>query len=234
MGRSSFTTAAAALLIAAVLPSAAHASGVISGEVDLLELHLGQGSDHLVMESTFALGKGANQFVLKVDGGSDTRAAFDSIQVQALYSRALSDKVTVLAGVRRDFRDGGDLTYAALGVEASLTNWLDVEHYGYLSEHNDLTGSAKVTARWPLAKRLTLEPRAILNWSAHTVPSEALGAGVNGLVGSVRLRREFGRHADLYAGVVHERLVGQTRRFAIASGQDPQVNRAIIGAGLRF
>jgi hypothetical protein len=59
MGRFSFTTLATGLLIAA-WPCAAFASGVISGVVDLLELHVGCGSDHLVMESTFAFGQGAN------------------------------------------------------------------------------------------------------------------------------------------------------------------------------
>ena len=139
----------------------------------------------------------------------------------------------MLAGVRRDLRAGADLTYAALGIEASLTDWLDAEHYVYLFEHNDLTGAGKITARWPLGKRLTLEPRALLSWSARGVPAEALGAGINDLEGSVRLRREVGRHADIYAGYVHERLVGQTRRTAIASEQDQLVNSAVIGVGLR-
>ncbi|MEP6869553.1 MAG: copper resistance protein B [Novosphingobium sp.] len=233
MGLSTFATAAAALLIAGALPCAAHASE-ISGEVDLLELHVGKGSDHLVMESTFAFGKGADQFVLKVDGGSDARTAFDSVQVQALYSRALSDKVAVLVGARRDFRAGADLNYAALGIEASLTDWLDVEHYVYLSEHNDLTGAGKVTARWALGKRLALEPRVMLNWSARAVPAEALGAGVNDFEGSVRLRREIGSHADLYIGYAHEHLFGQTRRIAVAAGQAPIINRAIVGMGLKF
>ncbi|MEP7221770.1 MAG: copper resistance protein B [Novosphingobium sp.] len=228
-----FVLSVAALLFAGFCPVAANASAV-SGEVDLLELHLGRGSDHLVMESTTTFGKGANQFVLKIDGGSDTRPAFEIFPVQALYSRALSHNVAVLAGARHDFRTGPDLNYGALGVEASLNDWLEVEHYFYLSDDGDLTGGGKVQARWPLAKRLVIEPRVIVNWSARAVPAEALGAGINNVQGSFRLRREIGKNADLYAGYIHERLVGQTRSIAIGAGQDGHVNRAIVGAGFRF
>ena len=91
-----------------------------------------------------------------------------------------------------------------------------------------------MTASWPLAKRLTLEPRLEFGWAGDDVPAEALGAGITDLAGSIRLRRALGEHADIYVGYVHERLVGKTRSIAIAAGDEPQVNRAVIGVGLRF
>lgn len=51
-------------------------------EVDLLEVHLGKGEDHLLFDSTLTAGEGDNQLLVKVAGGSDTRTGFDDLEVQ--------------------------------------------------------------------------------------------------------------------------------------------------------
>jgi copper resistance protein B len=234
MGNSAIARAFAALFASITLPAAAQASAPVSGEIELLELHLGEGGDHLVLESRLEIGGGADRFVLKLDGGSDTRPAFDDIELQAFYARALSDNVTVLIGGRQDLRAGSDLGYAALGVEVALTSWLEGEHFAYVSQHGDISGTGELTANWSLAKRLTLEPRLGFGWAGNDVPAEALGSGITDVEGSIRLRRALGEHADIYVGYVHERLAGKTRKIAIAAGDEPQVNRAVIGVGLRF
>jgi copper resistance protein B len=211
---------------ALALNAPAHAAPV-EGGIDLFELHPGPDNTHLVMESTWELG----QAVLKVDGGSETRPTFEDVTVQGLWMPEVAKGVKLAFGARQDLRPGDDLTHGVAGVEAELLPWLSGEHYLFLSQHGDLTGSGKLVARWPLAPGVALEPRVQLDWAARNIPREGLAAGATGLELSVRLRRSLGAHVDVYAGVIHERALGRSAAIAEADGSPVHVTRAVIGAG---
>jgi len=219
----------AATFAAAVGMPAVAGAAPLAGEVDLFELHPGPGT-HLVAESTFALGEAA----LKIDGGSDTRPAFDDVTVQALWMPALAPGVTLALGARQDLRPGADLSHAVAGVEAELTPWLAAEHYFYLSGHGDLTGGAKATVNLPLGPGLRLEPRAELGWVARDIVMEQLASGITDVTLSVRLRQKAGPLFDVYAGAVHEAVVGRSADIARANNSPVRITRAVIGAGLSF
>ncbi|MCF8710393.1 copper resistance protein B [Rhizorhapis sp. SPR117] len=79
-----------------------------------------------------------------------------------------------------------------------------------------------------------LEPRLGLGWSAQAIPGEDLGRGLTDIEASLRLRRSLGKDFNIYAGVVHERLVGFTRTIAVSAGDPSRVTRAIVGLGFSF
>lgn len=222
--RMAFSALAAALLLAGA--DVAHAEQ-IGGGIDLFELHPGRGNTHLVLESTWELGQAA----LKLDGGSDTRPTFEDVEIQALWMPEVAHGVKVGLGARQDLRPGSNLTHGVAGVEAELLPWLAAEHYFFLSEHGDLTGSAKIVGRFAISPRLTLEPRAQLDWAGRDIPHEGLAAGATGLELSARLRRSLGPHFDVYAGVIHERTLGRSAAIANASGSPVRITRGVVGAG---
>jgi len=215
------------------MPGAA-ASPPMRAEVDLLELRPGPGSAHFALESTFTVGAGLRQFALKADAGSDSRVAFDWLQFQALWMPQMTQGVTLAFGIRRDQSQGSSLTYAVAGAEFDIASWLGGEHYFYLSRRGDLTGGAKLVARWPLSTRLTLEPRMQLGWSAQEIRSQKLGAGLTDLQISVRFRRTIGRNADIYLGAIHKQLIGNTYSAARAAGDAVASRRAVVGFGLSY
>ena len=206
----------------------------VTGEVDLLEMHLGSGDDHFVFDGELQAGGERHGAFLKLDGGSDVGAHIDEVTAQALYAFTPRENVALMAGVRHDFREGRDLTFGVLGVTVDLTEIVSAEHFLFVSEHGDVTGDAMVLAALPLTGKLTLEPRAELAWSAQRVPDEELGSGVTDAALSVRLRHAIGPSINVYVGATHERLVGETKRIALAKGDPGHVNRAVIGAGLAF
>ena len=216
------------------LATPARAETAFEGEIDLLEVHLGRGDDHLVLDSTFTIGGDANRFVLKLEGGSDTRTAFDDFGVQALYARQLGEAVTVSAGIRHDFRQGSDLAHAALAVEAELPGGFAVEHFACVSQHGDVTGAAQIMLGAQVASGLTLEPRFGFGWAARDIPREALASGFTDIEASARLRQRISDNLDVYVGVIHERLLGDTRAIARDAGDPSRVTRAVIGAGASF
>lgn len=222
---------AAAALILPVPP--AHAQGV-SGGFELLELHVGPGPQHLYVDGTWEAGSGAEHFTLKVSGGSETRTAFDNVQVQTLWMPQLNETVTLALGVRHDIRQGANLTHAAIGGEATLAPWLDAEHYVYISQRGHVTGGAQFVGNLELDKRWRLESRVSLNWSAQSVPVESLASGLTDMSASVRLRHSLGKHADVYVGMAHERLLGGTAQIARDSDSTVHTTRAVVGLGLQL
>jgi copper resistance protein B len=206
----------------------------ISAEVDLLEMHVGSGEDHFVFDGELGVGGERHGVTFKLAGGSDVGPRIDEVTGQALYTFTPRENVSLMAGVRHDFREGSDLTHGVLAVTADIGEIVSAEHFLFLSQDGDVTGEAMALVALPLAASLTLEPRAELAWSAKAVPEEELGSGVTEVALSVRLRRQIGPVVNVYVGVTHERLVGDTKRIAIAQGDRGHVNRAVIGAGFAF
>lgn len=224
---------AAASLALGFQPAVAAAQEV-GLDVALLEVHLGNGNDHLLLDSTLTVGGGSNQLIVKLAGGSETRTSFDDFDVQAFYSRSLSGKAALHFGVRHDIRAGADLTHGAAGLVVELLPGLEAEHYFYVSQDGDLTGAAQLLLGVDITPRLAVEPRLIVGWSAQDIPAEDLGRGMTDIEASVRLRRSFGKNFNIYTGVVHERLLGSTRSIALAADDPSQVTRAIVGLGFSF
>lgn len=225
---------AATIIALGFQPAIAAAQTAVEVEVDLLEVHLGRGSDHLLLDSTLTFGDGADQLLVKMAGGSETRTAFDDFELQALYSRSLSDKAALHFGMRHDMRVGSNLTHGVAGLVVEVLPGLEAEHYLFVSQDGELTGAGQLLLGVDLAPRLVLEPRLAVGWSAQEIPGEDLGNGLTDVEASLRLRRSFGEHFDIYTGVVHERLVGSTRSIAVAAGDPSRVTRAIVGLGFTF
>jgi copper resistance protein B len=224
----------AAMIALGFQPAIAAAQTAVELEVDLLEVHVGRGDDHLVLDSTLTLGDGADQFLVKAAGGSETRTAFDDFEVQALYSRSLSDKAALHLGVRHDVRAGSDLTHGVAGMVVDVLPGLEAEHYLFVSQDGNLTGAGQLLLGVDLAPRLVLEPRLAVGWSAQEIPGEDLGNGLTDVEASLRLRHSLGEHFNVYTGVVHERLLGSTRSIAVAAGDPSRVTRAVLGFGFSF
>jgi copper resistance protein B len=224
----------AAMLAMGCQPTIAAAQTAAELEVDLLEVHIGQGDDHLLLDSTLTLGDGDNQVLVKAAGGSETRTALDDFELQALYSRSLSDKAALHFGVRHEMRAGSDLSHAVAGLVVGVLPGLEAEHYLFLSQDGDVTGAGQVLLGVDLAPRLVIEPRLALSWSAQAVPGEDLGDGLSDVEASLRLRRSIGQAFNIYTGVVHERLLGSTRSIAVAAGDPSRVTRAVVGLGFTF
>lgn len=139
-----------------------------------------------------------------------------------------------MTGVRHDFREGRDLTLGVLAIAGDLGEIVSAEHFLLVSEHGDVTGEVMALAALPLNDTLTLEPRGEFSWSAQRNPAEEYGSGMTDVTLSVRLRQAISLMVNVYVGGIHERLVGGTRRIALANGDPGHVTRAVIGAGFAF
>src|SRR3546814_2105416 len=104
------------------------------------------------------------------------------------------------AGVRQDFGQGPNRTYATVGFEGLAPYLFEVEGALFLSNKGDLLGRLEGYYDQRITQRLVLQPRVELNLSAQDVPENRLGSGITNAELGLRLRYEITRQFAPYIG----------------------------------
>ncbi len=207
-----------------------HGGGAFSQVmIDLAEMTVLDGEEGFKFEADAWFGGDINRFVLKAEGEGEFGDAVDSVELKALYSRAIGPYFNLQAGVRQDLGVGPDRTDAVLGVEGLAPYWLEVDGYLYLSTEGELRASASAEYDQRLTQRLILQPKAEFDLSAQDIAELGIGAGLTSAELGLRLRYEFAREFAPYVGVVHAAKFGQTADFARALGDDPSATNLVVG-----
>lgn len=220
--------------LAAMLPFKGASAQELSGEIDLLELHTDFDETNFAIDAAFELRQNSRGLVLKAAGNGDIGPRMHELQTEALFLQQISPSTALFLGVRHDIRPGRDLSHVSVAATHDFADWLSGETFAYLSQDGDLTGSGELVAAIPVAEGLEVEPRAGLSWSAQDVPREGVGSGPTELSASVRLRQALTQGLNAYIGIVHERLLSDTRSMARAAGDSLQATRGVIGVGMEF
>ena len=205
----------------------------LSGGFDLLELRGAKGDDLFFWDGTFSYGDTRDQFMLVTNGGGALRGQIDEVQMRLFYGRSLGN-TTMLLGVRKDFRPHPRDTHAAIGAQGTVGTRLNWEGYAFLSDDGDLTGETQIIYQLPLSRRFYLEPRIAIGWSAQAIGKESVKPGLTEGEGSLRLRYRLTQKATFYTAIVHERLLGSTRRLARSGGESVGSTMAVIGFGFNL
>ena len=153
---------------------------------------------------------------------------FEDAEVQALWSRAVSPFWDVQAGLRYDLEPKGR-THAVLGVQGLAPYWFEVDAAAFLSTDGDLSARAETEYDLRFTQRLTLQPRAELNFSAQDIPELQIGAGLSSFDAGLRLRYEIRREFAPYVGLEWQKSLGDTADLVRADGGDPDNILAVIG-----
>lgn len=214
----------------AATPAVATAPWTLSGGVDLLELRADKGDDLLFWDATFSLGNSTDQLMLMTTGGGALDNQIDEVEARLFYGRAVGE-TTLLVGVRQDIKEHARNTHAAIGVQGTAGTRLEWETYAFLSDDGYLTGEAQIIYQLPITDRLYLEPRVAVGWSAQGVTADATRSGLTEGEGTLRLRYRLTDKVNIYTAVVHERLLGGTRRLGRQQGEALQSTMAVIGVG---
>ncbi|MHA6287183.1 copper resistance protein B [Maricaulis sp. CAU 1757] len=159
---------------------------------------------------------------------------FEEFEVQALYSRAVSDFFDVQAGLRHDFEPDAGRSHAVLGVHGEAPYWFEIDAAAYLSEDGELSASFETEYELLLTQRLVLQPMVELGWQAEAVPELGLGSGFTGVEAGLRLRYEVRREIAPYVGLAWERALGDTRDQIAAAGGAIETTRLVAGVRLWF
>jgi len=110
--------------------------------------------------------------------------------------------------------------------------WLEVEATGYASDNGQMVVKFEAEHDILLANRLVLRPFAELNLYGKGNVEHGIGAGLSTTDIGLRMRYEIRREMAPYIGVTWNRMFGETRDLAEASGN--AASRVRFVAGLRL
>ena len=153
--------------------------------------------------------------------GGKTEAA----SVEALWYRMYHPFWGTQVGMRQDFGEGPNRTWAALGVQGVAPFWHAVEATAYLGDGGRTAARFKVASDLRVTQRLVLRPDLEANLFGRSDPARRLGSGLSSAQIGVRLRYEFRREFAPYVGVAWNHGFGRTadlRRAATGSNDEIQ------------
>jgi len=188
--------------------------------LDQMEYVAGRGADGFAWDISGKVGGPVHRLYLASIGEGTFGGSLDYLEMQAFYSRRLSDVWDLQAGLRYDFRPVPSRAWLALGMQGS-TDVLNVGAYAFLSHRGELAARFYGLYDIPLPGRFVLQPSAELNFFGEDVPQLGLGRGLS--YGEAGLRLRYVVHEDRftpYVGVEYARSFGRTALFAREAGED--------------
>ncbi len=197
--------------------------------LDRLEYRAGKGADGYAWEGEGWIGGDINRFAVKSEGEGTFGGSLERAEVQALYSRAIDPWFNLQAGVRQDFGEGPDRSYAVIGIDGLAPYWFEVGAEAFLSIRGDAHLRLEASYDQRITQRLILQPAVEFNLAAQDVPELGIGAGPSDIELGLRLRYEIAREFAPYVGVNWERKLGDTADHARAASEKPSATSLVIG-----
>jgi len=212
-------------------------NGAFTGSMvlfDLAEYRVRDGGDGYRWEGEAWFGGDIDRLLIKTEGEGTFGEPIDDLEVQALYSRAISPFWNAHIGLRHDIVPNPSRTYAVLGVEGMAPYWLHVTGQLFLSDKGDFRARIEGSYDERITQRLIFQPRAEFNLSAQDMPAIGIGSGLSDFELGARLRYEIRKEFAPYVGIEWSRKTGDTARYARLAGEDPGAVDFVIGVRFWF
>ena len=164
---------------------------------NLAEAQFRKGRDGFEWNGQAWYGGDIDRLWVKSEGDGNFGQSIERAEVQALYSHAIGPYFNVQGGLRYDFKPNPSRVYATIGIEGLAQRFFELEGALFLSNKGELLARAEGYYDQRITQRLTLQPRAELNFAAQTTRATGTGAGLSDAEIGLRLRydirREIGR-----------------------------------------
>ncbi|WP_298161890.1 copper resistance protein B [Brevundimonas sp.] len=198
--------------------------------IDRLEAGFSDDGESYLWDVQGWTGGDINRFWWKSEGEGDFGGDLEEVELQALYSRAVTPFWDAQAGVRQDFRpDGEDTTHLVLGLQGLAPYWWEIDAAAFLSTEGDLTARIEAEYDQRITQRLILQPRLEIDASASDIPEQEIGSGLSSVEAGLRLRYEFRKEFAPYIGVEWSRALGDTADYIEARGGEADDIRFVVG-----
>lgn len=203
-------------------------------QVDQAEYRARSGKDGYGFEGQAWYGGDIDRAVVAFQGEGSFGEKAEDIEVDAYWRHALDPWFNLQLGVRQDFRPTPDRTYAMVSIQGLAPYWFEVEGQLFVSDKGEVRARAAGSYDQRITQRLILEPEVEADFAFQDVPELGIGAGIEKIELSARLRYEVTRMFAPYVGVFWERKLGGTADYARAEGDKASSVSALAGLRVWF
>lgn len=200
--------------------------------IDQLEYaHDNHGNNSVFLDGQFWYGEDFNKLWVKFEG-EEARGKLEDLRTEALWYHAVSASWGTQLGVREDFGEGPNRTWAAFGVEGLAPYWFDAEATIYVGQNGRTAARLQFEYEERITQRIVAQPKFEVNLYGKDDPQRGIGSGLSDAELGLRLRYEFHRDFAPYIGVVWRQRFGRTADFYRMQGEP--INDLQFVAGLHF
>lgn len=201
---------------------------------NLAEYQTRKGRNGYRWEGEAWFGGDIDRLVIKSEGEGNFNERIGDVEIQALYSRAITPFWNAQIGVRHDIVPNPSRTYAVVGIEGIAPYWFDVSGQLFLSGKGDFLARIEGSYDERITQRLIFQPRAEINFAAQDMPAIGVASGLTDFELGGRLRYEIRKEFAPYIGVEWSKKVGGTARFARLAGEKPGSVNFVTGIRVWF
>ncbi|MBL8265695.1 copper resistance protein B [Steroidobacter sp.] len=200
--------------------------------LDRLEWRKVDDANALIWDGQAFYGNDYNKLWFKTEG--ERVDGEEEIRTELLWDRIFSRWWSVQAGVRHDFAEGPERTWAALGLQGLAPYFFEVEATFYVGEEGRTAARFSGEYDLLLTQRLVLQPEVEFDIYGKDDAANAIGAGLSDAEVGLRLRYEIRREFAPFVGVVWSRQFGKTADLARAAGHDTSDVQLVAGLRVWF
>lgn len=158
----------------------------------------------------------------------------EDARAELLWDHAFATWWDWQLGVRRDFGEGPDRTWAAFGIAGLAPYWFELQATAYVGEQGRTALRFEADYELLLTQRLILQPRLEANAYGKADPQRGIGAGLSDAEAGLRLRYEIRRRFAPYLGVEWVRRFGASAGLARDRGEPVMDRRWVAGVRVWF
>ncbi len=194
-----------------------------------LEYLFGPHDPALAFEGQAWYGGDINKLWLKAHGAYETTEhAWEDLELQMLYSRAVRPFWDAQIGVRADVGPDPKREYLTLGLQGLAPYWFEVDANLFVSTQGDVSARLEAEYDLRLTRSVVLQPRVEINAAFSDDTDIGIASGFTTAEVGLRLWYEITPQIAPYFGVTWERAFAGTADLA----EDDE--RTALVAGLRF
>ncbi len=226
------------LIILCLIPPQLAAAGmddeplIFQLKVDELET-ADQGSAPLLWDMHAWVGSNLDRFWFKSEGERQ-QGKTEDLEMQALYSKAISAFWDLQTGLRHDAEAPWQKNWAVLGLQGLAPYFFEMEADLFLGEEGDVGLRLKAEYELLLGQRLILTPEIEMNFYPQDIPQMGLGSGLADINAGLRLRYEIRREFAPYIGVNWQEKFAKTADFASLVAEEISQTRFVVGVRFWF
>ena len=196
--------------------------------LDQLEYAYSSHGNSAFLDGAAWYGKDFDKLWLKAEG-ENTRGRLGDLRTEGLWDHAIATYWSTQLGVRHDFGEGPDRTWAALGLQGLAPYWFDAEATVYVGQGGRTAARLQLEYDELLTQRWVLQPKIEFNLYGRDDPQRGIGSGLSDAELAFRLRYEIRRETAPYVGIVYRQRFGHTADFARAQGEAPDDLQFVVG-----
>lgn len=227
------------ICIAGLISLQAHAAGgddplLFSASFEQFEMRQEGADTPVAWNGSFWIGKDLNKLYLKTEGEA-LDGAIEDMELQLLYSRAVSPYWDMQFGIRQDTHPTVTRNYLAVGYMGVAPYFIETD-VGLFFDTDTGQSSFRLDAEHELmiTQRLVLIPELEMNVFGQNDTLTRTGSGLANMSFGLRLAYEIRREFAPYIGMNWWQKFGQTASYATADGNETSGSQLVAGVKFWF